>query len=302
MYQGVLKDDMNDIYKSLKHNEYVERFIVLCGNLKQYSRYFENKDDLKDNFIGLEPGLSFRIFDFSSFDLKKLWASNRITPVVKKYVLSILNLLYLDIHRIYDITTSPDVDIDKFTTVLMSSIGQLRKQPGLHRCNSAFNRIETSVELLKSKFTGYYRESIASANPNMLIESFIIDVSNQGSANATLTREFRQIIQYMHKISNNAGKNQDPNIKKLFAILNKNFAVVEKKTLPADEIKSMDDMDLTLKDDPADPTLKDDPADLTLNEESDDTEEKDDDLPDLTDLPDSSNILDGIANISITKE
>jgi hypothetical protein len=273
LYAGVSKDDINNLYKKLKTNAYVQRLIVMCGRMKQYSKCFEDINNLKDNFIGQEPGLSLHIFDFSTLDLKKLWVSNKITPFVKKYVLSVLYTIYKDLFSLYKITTSPDVDIDKFTEVLLSSLGQLKKQPGLNRCNNAFKRIEASVELLKGKFDNYYRESVASSNPNMIVESFIIDVSNQGGADARLTREFRQIIQYMHKMSTQNGKNKDPNVQKLFGLLQKNFEIMENKTgkktsgIDGDEDKdkdvdecsgnsnidekssNLDNMDFSLKDD-----------------------------------------------------
>jgi hypothetical protein len=250
MYASVSKEDLNGLYKKLKENPIIKQLIVLCGKLKQYSKYFDDKDNLKDNFIGQEPGLSLIIFPFSTLDLKKLWANQRVSPAIKKYVLSVLHLLYKDLFLIYKITTSPDIDIDKFTKVLVDSIGQLRKQPGLNRCNNAFNRIEKSVSLLKNNFDDYYRESIASENPNMLVESFIVDVSNQGGADARLTREFREIIRYMHKVGAQNGRNKDPNVQKLFKMLNQNFAMMDKKSstpVVPEESNNLDSMDFSLK-------------------------------------------------------
>lgn len=228
MYQNLDKKTINEFYRKFKENGYIKKLIVLCGYLKQFSSCFIDKNNLKDNFIGQEPGLTFYIFDFSSLDLKKLWADKNLKPMVKKYILNVLNLLYTELYNLYKIITSPDIDIDQFSRVLLDSIQKLKKQPGLNRCDNAFKRIEDSVELLKGNFDNYYRESIASSNPNMIVENFIIDVSNQGGANPRLTREFRQIIQYMHKVSANTGKNKDPNVKKLFDMLNKNFEVMEK--------------------------------------------------------------------------
>jgi hypothetical protein len=131
------------------------------------------------------------------------------------------------------------VDIDKFTELLLSSIQELKKHPDLHRCNAAFKRIEQSVELLKGKFSDYYRESLASRNPDSLVTSFIVDVSNQGGADARLTREFRQIIQYMHKISQKSGKSKDPQVQKIFAMLNSNFSLMEKHTKGKDDKETL---------------------------------------------------------------
>lgn len=229
-YSTMDKSVLNTTYSTLKDHEYVRRLIVLCGKLKQHHRNFDDLENLKLNFVGQEPGLSFKIFDFSNLDFKILWADINMKTMQKKYILTILHTLYKDLFQLYRTTTSPNVDIDKFVTLLLDSIGQLKKQPGLDRCRNAFKRIEQSVELLKDRFEEYYRESIASENPNMIVESFIVDVSNQGGADARLTREFRQIIQYMHKVSNQNGRIKDPNVQKLFAMLNKNFSAMEEKT------------------------------------------------------------------------
>ncbi len=244
-YATLTKEDLNAAYKTLKEHKIVRQLIILCGKLKQYSRFIEDKENLKDNFIGQEPGLSLTIFPFSTLDLKKLWASPVMKAMIKKYILNILHAVYTDLFALYQTTTSPDVDLDKFTSLLMDSLKKLRTQPGLNRCNNAFNRIERSVELLKENFGGYYRESIASANPNIIMESYIIDVSNQGGSknSASLTREFRIIIQYMHKLTAQNGKNNDPAVTKLFSMLNKTISMEE----PTTETTPLDDKDFSTK-------------------------------------------------------
>lgn len=256
-YRNLSKVELNALYKKIKDNTYIKRLIGLGGKLKRYSTYIDDKNNLRDGFIGQEPGLSFNIFDFSTFDLKVLWANKKVynnNGIVKKYVLNVLHLLWKDCFELYKIITSPDVDMDKFTEVLFVSIEKLKKTPGLNRCNNAFNRISSSVDLLKNNFDNYYRESVASSNPNMIIESFIVDVSNQGGSNASLTREFRQIIQFIHKQSVKSGKAKSPQIKKMFSVLNNNFKIMEQEsnitsnTPVIDEKSDLDNMDLSLKD------------------------------------------------------
>ncbi len=230
-YMSLNRVEINSLYKKIKESDSVKQLIVLGGNLKRHSSYIDDIKNLRDGFIAQEPGLSFHIFNFSSFDLKLLWANNNITPVVKKYVLNVLHLLWKDCYELYEIITSPDVDIDKFTSLLVENIAKLKTQPGLNRCKRAFARIEQSLELLKERFTGYYRDSIASNNPNIMLENFIMDVSQQGDASASLTREFRIIIQHLHRMSQQNGRANDPNVKKLFAMINGNFNAMEGKNV-----------------------------------------------------------------------
>ena len=245
-YKSCTKEEINGLYRKLKENAFVRSLVVLCSKLKRYEASFSDPNNLKENFVNQEPGLTFKIFDFSSLDLKALWANDKIKPSVKKYVLMVLATLYKQTHAIYKCITSPDVDVEKFTQLLINAIGELKKQPELHRCTNAFRRIEQSVQLLKDKFDDYYRDSVASENADMLVMNFIIDVSNQGGANATLAREFRTIIKYMHKVSNKSGKSKDPNVQKIFKMLNNNFTMMEK-----DVGKSADD-DETLDETPTD--------------------------------------------------
>lgn len=249
-YASISKEDINGLYRKLKDNAHVKKLIILCNVLDKYKINFSDPAKLQENFVNQEPGLSFKIFDFSSLDLKILWSYPKLNSVVKKYILSVLAALHKNTYQLYTTITSPDVDIDKFTSLLISSIQELKKQPDLHRCNAAFKRIEQSVELLKGKFSDYYRESLASRNPDSLVTSFIVDVSNQGGADARLTREFRQIIQYMHKVSQKSGKSKDPQVQKIFAMLNSNFSLMEKHTRGKDDKEELKLDDETKSDSP----------------------------------------------------
>ena len=264
VYSGVENNVINDLYRKIKENKHVKSLIIMCNKLDKYKYNFTNITPAKENFVNQEPGLSFKIFNFSSLDLKILWSNEKMKSSVKKYILMVLSKLHEHAYNLYKIITSPDVDVEKFTSVLMSSINELRKNPELHRCKLAFARIEKSVELLKEKFSDYYRESIASENPNSLVTSFIVDVSNQGGADAKLTREFRIIIRYMNKVSEKSGKNKDPNVQKIMKMLNYNYSLMESHTPVIEEIdenscdleesKDLGDLDLTTKEEKANPS------------------------------------------------
>lgn len=248
----IKKEHLNHTWKEFKNDQYIKTLICLCGRLKQYKSFLDDKNDLQDRFIKREPGLSFMIFDFSRLDLKKLWVHDNIVPNDKKYMLTVLYVLWRELYKLYKLITSPDVDIDKFIDVLIKCLGDLKKRPELNRCTNAFARIESSVELLRDNFDNYYRESVASKNPNMIMENFIIDVSNKGEASARLTREFRIIIQYMHKSSVASGQHKNPQFKKLFGALNQHFTTMERET----KTTTADDNETTLDEDNVDLSLK----------------------------------------------
>ena len=228
-YQKLNKDDVNTLYKKLTTNKYIRMLIVLCGKLNQYKKCISDEEALKDNFILQEPGNTFMPFSTigSSIDLKVLWYQDNITDNVKNFFLIIISKIYTDTHEIYKIATSPNVNVEKFADVIMDAIKKLKKQPELSRCKNAFRQIEQSVDLLKNNFDTYYRGGIASNNLNVIMESFVIDVSTKCNFDASLTLEFRKIITYMQKVSQQNGKGKNKDIQNLFSVLEKNMTMME---------------------------------------------------------------------------
>jgi hypothetical protein len=226
---------LNNFYKDLKNNKFIKKIIITSNILSKYKKNIEDPNDLSDVFINREPGLTLLPFCFSNFDLKVLWCSENITPQIKKYILSILSHVYKIGLEFYNIISSPDIDIKKFSKILVESISKMRKQ--IPRCNDAFNIIEKSVLLLEDNFKGYYRSSVEAENPSIIIENFIVDVSMTQKASPMVTSQFRKIVAHLQKNSKNSN---DPKVKKLFSMLNNQFTMMDnelgvKTDVPDDE-------------------------------------------------------------------
>lgn len=248
-YSNITKETLNELYRKIKDNDYVRRLILLCSKLEKYKSNFIDPTKMRENFVNQEPGLEFRIFDFSTLDLKLLWSSSKITSNVKKYILQVLASLHKHTHNLYTTVVSPDVDVQAFTSMLLDAISQLKTQPKLHRCTRAFKRIEQSVELLREKFPEYYRQSVASGNPDNFVTGFIVDVSNQGGADMKLTREFRTIIAYMRESAEKSGKIKDPQVKKILEMTQRNFSLMEQQAKKDGyDVDNADTDDLEVKD------------------------------------------------------
>lgn len=229
-----LSKAFNNRYKELKSHPCIKELFLTCAKMKNYEQNINNKNSLNDRFIISEPGYDLFLFTFSSLNLKALWCNPKITQMVKSYIMHIIHNVFVDIMSIYKLSTSADVNVDKFRGVILESIGDLKKR--IPRCDDAFKRIEQAVDLLRNKFDTYYRTSIQAANPSLMMESFIIDVSTQGGASPSLTMQFRKIIQFLQSASN--GKKQDPSVKKLFSMLNNNLNMMSNKTgtVPAENV------------------------------------------------------------------
>lgn len=220
--QKIDADKLNESYKSLKNSISLKQIVITCSNLDPFKRYIEDKDNLSDVFIKRERGLEIIPFAFSALELTQLWNCDDLSAAGKKVMLSVLHHTYTIGHVIFDIISSPDIDISKFSHILVESIAGLRKQ--IPRCDKAFDVIENSVKLLEGNFKNYYRNSIEAENPSVIIENFIVDVSTSQHASPLVTMQFRRIVSFLKQKS--AGV-QDPKVKKLFSMLNTQFSAMD---------------------------------------------------------------------------
>ena len=212
-------------YIALKSNNDIKIIIMTCKNLIGYAGKLSVDESFDDSFIARIPGLEFIPFTFSRLNIKQIWVSPQVTDRIKKYIFTVLKIV-LDISKtIYKTLTSPDVDVKEFSKAIINSIAQGKKQ--IPRCEKAFAKIEQSVGLLEGNFDGYYKDFIQSQNPSTIIESFVIDVSQSGGADAQTTQQFRKIISYYQKATQ--GKIKDPKIRKVFDMLNDNFNAMEER-------------------------------------------------------------------------
>jgi hypothetical protein len=221
---GLNTEDLNKLWKTLKDNSIVKTIIATTGRLHKFKQFIVNHKELDDGFIKREPGLDMCLLVFSSLDLKLIWASDAATMPIKTFILNILSKTYNIGYEIYDLVTSPDIDIKKFSEVLVSAIESLKRQ--IPRCDSAFNVIADSVKLLENNFKNYYRASIQAENPMLIMENFVIDVSMKQKGGLQVMQQFKKIISHLKQSS---AKNKDPRVKTLFDMLNKQFSMIDKQ-------------------------------------------------------------------------
>jgi hypothetical protein len=214
--QNLSEEEINESYKKLKENKDIKKIIISCSELSNYKVHIEDKNKLNGNFIKREPGLTLKPLNFSELDLKLLW--NYINEKEKKIVLSIIHYMYDIGYEIYDIISSPDIDIKKFSSILVNAISNLRKQ--IPRCDKAFDIIENSVGLLEKKFKGYYKSSVIAENPSIIMENFVIDVSTTQKTSPLINSQFKKIANYLRSKNQNTN---NPKLKSLFGLLDSNL-------------------------------------------------------------------------------
>lgn len=221
-YHAMSESDLNEFYKKMKDNTYIKKMIITGSNLALYKKCLHDLATISDSFIYREPGITLQPLAFSTLDIKLIWNTENFNDKAKQFVLSILRHTYLIGIDLYDIVTSPDVDIKKFSKILIDSIGNMKKQ--IPRCDKAFAIIEKSVTMLEENFKTYFRGSVEAGNPNVIIESFILDISTSQKAGASVAGEFRKIVQYLRE---KGSGNTDPKVQKLFSMLNSQFSSLD---------------------------------------------------------------------------
>lgn len=270
-------NQLKDAYNGLKECRSVQEIVMITRNIKDVlmmekerrktaKHDLEDKDTLSMMFITKCEGDSLTLFQFSTLDFKQIsYNEEFFTPDLRKYMLFFLHILYKKGLEIVKLITQPDIDVEKFSDVLVRNIGQVRKQ--IPRCDKAFDKIAKSVNLLRGNFDDYYKDFVISQNPGIIIENFVGDVAKSSSADMEVTRQFRQIIKHFKQKM--AGKVQDPKVKKLLSMMGKNLDVLDGKAREAEGAGESDVGDRTESEpeidrDLSDPAVRQEIADSFL--------------------------------------
>lgn len=214
-------DSIADKYIVLKESNTVKKVIIACKTLIVAATAISKNDT---GFVNRSPGFNFMPFSFSSLNIKPKWAE--LSQKQKSYIFIVMSVVLNASKEIYRTITSPDVDVKKFSEVIINSMSKLKK--ALPRCDKAFRLIQESVDMFEGNFDGYYKDFVQSQNPSTIMESFVIDVSKKGNGDLQTVMQFRKIINHYRKATQ--GKIKDPRVKKIFAALNEKFQEFDKTT------------------------------------------------------------------------
>lgn len=193
------------IYQAMKESFVIEEYLKICKNLRQGEDCIKDRANLSDTFIKRSVGEELFIFEFAKINFKHLFThileenipNKKELADAKTYILLTFNMLYITTQDIYNIVSSPDVDIDKLSELIVQAIGAAKKQ--IPRCDKAFRLIENSVDLLKNGMSSYYKDFIASGNPVVIFENFINDLSGDLHIDTQTMSQFKRIIFHFRK-------------------------------------------------------------------------------------------------------
>jgi len=228
--KDLIKDDPDKsqlipVYQSMKESYVVEQYLLMCKTLLDNNSSIKDKNNLSDAFIKGYPGTEFFIFPFANINFKFLFShfleentdSHEELEASKKYVLLALNMLYITTYDIYQIITSPDVDIDRLTEVIIGAVASAKKQ--IPRCDKAFKVISNSVDLLKNNMNDYYKAFVSTSNPTIIIDNFLNDLRKTPAMSNDVIMQFKKIAMFFRKQTESQPKN--PKLETMFTALDK---------------------------------------------------------------------------------
>lgn len=227
-----------EVYNTAKKSNLVNTFIIMCNQLVVYKRYFADVNKLNHRFVTNMPGVEWKPFPFTGLNIKHVFSLMNIGENTIRFFMTVLNKSFELSYKLYEEVSSPDVDVDQLVNTIMASVSELQKVPELNRCKQAFRAIRESVDLLKNKFNGYYRDFITTKDNTIIMQHFISDVCKTTDASPRLTSEFRRIIAYYRKVAQQHITN--PQIKMLFDKANDTFKELEKGASNLVQIKEED--------------------------------------------------------------
>lgn len=220
-------DAFADAYNRMKNCKLVNTIILTCKNLSTHKKALEDRQALNDRFLTRTGGLTFApLPSLAALNFKKIYSDVTLTVADRQYVMVVLHKMYTIGHDVYETMTSPDIDVDEFVHVIMSSIDDVKKH--IPRCDEAFEKIRESVGLLKGNFNGYYKEYVATDNPTIIMENFVLDVSKTTQNSARVTAQFRRIVSHYKKLASQQAT--DPKLRTLFQKVDQNFQELEQSS------------------------------------------------------------------------
>ena len=218
------------VYKTMKSCSLVNGILVTCRNLIVHKRSIGDAAALKDKFLARDAGMSFApLPDLTQLNFKRIYNDSALGPSERKFILVILNKMFSISHEVYEAISAPDVDVDEFVGIIMSSVDEVKKH--IPRCDQAFAKIIESVDMLKGNFSSYFKDYAASGNSSIMMENFVLDVSKNTNATPQVTAQFRRIISHYRKLA--AQQSSNPKLQTLFAQVDANFQELERTTGPS---------------------------------------------------------------------
>jgi len=221
--QKITMENVSEHYRDLKNAIEIKQIIESAASLKPYEKMLEKNID----FIIKEADQLFQPFVFSRLNFYSILIEYPNNNNFNMFIKVALQKFFVQGTKLYNIFTSPDVDIKDFSHSIIDYINNAKKIQELNRCGPAFEKIAQSVNILDNNFDKYYKDQVISGNQSIIMESFILDVAKENQNSISLKFQFKQIVNFFRSKRQNT-TNENPQLTKIFKLLDDNFDKLDK--------------------------------------------------------------------------
>lgn len=236
---------LNMRYRALCESNELKLIIITGSKLLDHKIALSDPEHLSDMSIKSAVGPSFEPFAFCKLNFKFIFQSDIMTPELRVNLLRILSKAMTLGVEMRTISTSANVDIDKFTSSIAKCIPQLRRQ--IPRCDKAFDILADSVDVLKGNFMTYHQDAVRAKNPNLIVQNYIIDVGLKYKTSPSITGQFNRIMKYLKNEAAKHKKVGDPALRSTLSFISSQLSAAQKSEDKAAE-ESPDEKDVESKD------------------------------------------------------
>jgi hypothetical protein len=191
-----------DVYVAGRKCNLAKLIMITAKALVPHKAALEDPAALSDAFLTRGAGTTYEPLPDSGLNFRRLYSDPALPEGGQALILTVLHKLYTLGHQMYESLASPDVDIERFVTQIQLSLSRVEDQ--LPACASGFRKLLGSLHLLRSNFTDYYKNYIATDNPTIIMEGFLGDVAKT-SLNVSEVAQIRKIIAHYRKASGTRG-------------------------------------------------------------------------------------------------
>lgn len=187
-------------WRAVKNHDFIQTCMVTCSRLSEIHAQFNHSWATVDRkFMNRYAGLMFKPFaPWCELDIKRLWLiDGESHSDLREIIFTVLKNVFKAMRAMYDIYMAPDVNIGHISEIIISTLGDLKKQ--IPRCDKAFAQIERSAIMLKENFGEYYRDYLETKDPNNIFTAFISDVGQSCGNDTQLIFQCSRIVQFYKK-------------------------------------------------------------------------------------------------------
>lgn len=226
--KDVQLDNVIDLYYDIKNSEELVEILNMLKTLNLFHKDLdkENISDIDSDFITDNLTEPIRLFTFGTFNIVDVYLTNPNEKTLK-YIVIVLNRLYIPCKAIYKLFTSMDIDVNKLADLIINTLTGLKSK--VKGCDKAFNKIENSLNLILNNMDKYYKMFITTKQPEALFSGFLNDIVENETEDDIDMQTILQVKKIMSEFKNMTSQNKKrrPEIDALFNQMDDIFNMLE---------------------------------------------------------------------------